>query len=144
MTEVENKVEIKRGDWISRTSYFEVIRQMPTQSFLIRNEAGREWVVDEGVLQGENISSANWYEKEEKVTMTFLADYITSKVFRDIFTVSFIKSNGEERVLVGYKLSTEHNLGRSFVQDVEKKSPRQVDHRTIQYLIHRGTKYILK
>jgi hypothetical protein len=143
MIDVENKIEIKKGDWISRTSYFEVIREMPNQSFLIKNEAGRNWVVDEAVLLGENITSANWYEKEEKVTMTFLAGYITNQVYRDVFTVSFIKSNGEERLLTGYKLSTEHNLGRSLVQDV-KSGPRQVDHRTIQYLIHRGTKYILK
>ena len=61
---------------------------------------------------------------------------------------------GEERVLVGYLISIETGFGRSMVIDLQadkSKSTvdwdsriRQVDHRTLKYLIHKNIKYTVK
>ena len=60
---------------------------------------------------------------------------------------------GEERTLIGYLVNTETGFGRSTVIDMEQSrgdNPewdarlRQVDHRTINWLIHKNTKYIIK
>lgn len=60
---------------------------------------------------------------------------------------------GEERILTGYLISTETGFGRSMVIDlgiVRSSDPkwdnriRQVDHRSLNWLIHKGVKYIVK
>lgn len=60
---------------------------------------------------------------------------------------------GEERTLTGYLLSTETGFGRSSVIDLEAERgsnpewdgrQRQVDHRTLNWLIHKNVKYIVK
>lgn len=61
---------------------------------------------------------------------------------------------GEERTLIGYLLSTEAKMGRSQVVDLELPvkdgaNPvlsriRQVDHRTLNWIIIRGVKYTQK
>lgn len=61
---------------------------------------------------------------------------------------------GEERILVGYLVKTETGFGRSMVIDLEadksKSTPdwdsrlRQVDHRTISWLIIKNKKYSVK
>lgn len=61
---------------------------------------------------------------------------------------------GVERVLVGYMVKVETGFGRSMVVDLEadrSKSTenwdsrlRQVDHRTLNWLIYRGVKYTVK
>lgn len=56
--------------------------------------------------------------------------------------------SGEERVLVGHLVSTEPKMGRSTVVDLEipqgKHRLRLVDHRTVEWLILRGVKYVVK
>ena len=60
---------------------------------------------------------------------------------------------GEERTLVGYLISTETGFGRSMVIDLEEDRGtkpdwdariRQVDHRTLNWLIHKNVKYVVK
>lgn len=59
---------------------------------------------------------------------------------------------GEERILTGYLINTETGFGRSTVIDlnIAKKEGdydnrlRQVDHRSINWLINNGVKYTLK
>ena len=54
---------------------------------------------------------------------------------------------GEERVLTGIRHSVDPVKGRSKVRDVAIDGPdheRQVDHRTVQWLVLRGVKYELK
>lgn len=61
---------------------------------------------------------------------------------------------GEIRTLIGYLISVETGFGRSLVIDLEadksKSTPewdsrlRQVDHRTLNWLIHQNIKYIVK
>lgn len=55
---------------------------------------------------------------------------------------------GESRTLTGYLLSVDRQTGRSMVVDLEiphdKNRIRQVDNRTLKWLIFKGVKYILK
>lgn len=60
---------------------------------------------------------------------------------------------GKERILTGYLISTETGFGRSLVIDLKADKGtnpnhdgriRQVDHRTLIYLIHKNVKYVVK
>lgn len=54
---------------------------------------------------------------------------------------------GETCKMVCHLVQVENNLGRSLVIDLNSKSPskfRQVDHRSIDYIIFENTKYVLK
>lgn len=60
---------------------------------------------------------------------------------------------GAERTLIGYVIATEPVLGRTIVIDMEIEKDkdatwdnrqRQVDHRTLNYLIVKNVKYVLK
>lgn len=59
----------------------------------------------------------------------------------------FKKLKGENRTLVGYLIKTETGFGRSMVIDLEVKEAhkvRQIDHRTLNWLIVRNVKYTVK
>jgi len=90
--------------------------------------------------------SADQYEKEEKVGKTRAAEVLVHSVNRP-FTVCFLKTDRTERILRGRLVKPEPLLGRSMVEDLEQKGVnrlRQVDHRTIKYLIVDGVKYVVK
>jgi hypothetical protein len=91
-------------------------------------------------------ASADQYQKEEKVGKTKAAELLVSSTNRP-FTVAFLKTDGNERLLRGRLVKPEPLLGRSMVEDMELKGVnrlRQVDHRTIKYLIVDGVKYTVK
>lgn len=60
----------------------------------------------------------------------------------------FKKIKGENRTLVGYMIKVENGFGRSNVIDLEiphdQHRIRQVDHRSLNWLIVNGIKYIVK
>lgn len=91
--------------------------------------------------------SADQFEEEEKVGKTRAAELLISSPNRPL-TVCFEKQDGTERVLKGRLVQPEPLLGRSMVEDLEVKDAknrlRQVDHRTIKYLIVDGVKYTVK
>lgn len=97
----------------------------------------------------ENSLSADQFTETEKVTKTEAAEILISLHNRP-FTVSFEKADGKERVLRGRLIKHEALLGRSMVEDLDESASnpkgrvRQVDHRTINYLIVEGVKYIVK
>ena len=94
----------------------------------------------------EKSFSADQFQEEEKVGKTRAAEILLHSVNRP-FTVCFLKTDGNERVLRGRLVKPEPLLGRSMVEDLDQKGVnrlRQVDHRTIKYLIVDGTKYIVK
>jgi len=57
-------------------------------------------------------------------------------------------NKGEERTLIGYLLEINNEMGRSSAIDLEiergQNRLRQIDHRTINYLIFKNTKYLVK
>ena len=62
---------------------------------------------------------------------------------------SFAKelASGKDHEMVCYLLKVENNLGRSLVIDLSSDSDnkfRQVDHRTIEHIIFKNTKYVNK
>lgn len=94
----------------------------------------------------DTLKTGSIHGKPQKVTMTRAAE-ILSTSFNTPFTVCFTKQNGNERILRGRLLSTESLLGRSNVEDLDIADAhrmRQVDHRTIRWIIVGGEKYEVK
>lgn len=90
--------------------------------------------------------SADQYSKEILVTKAEIAEELITAYNRP-FTVAFVKANGDRRVLRGRLVKPEPLMGRSYVEDLDKPIGdrlRQVDHRTIEYLILEGVKYTVK
>lgn len=90
--------------------------------------------------------SADQVLEEQKVTKTQAAEILTHSSNKP-FTVSFLKQDGSERVLKGRLIKSEPLLGRSMVEDLEEigvNRLRQVDHRTINWLIVDCVKYVVK
>ena len=86
------------------------------------------------------VDSASLVENTERVNRTRLAE-ILEQAKDAVFTVRFTKQNGEERTMIGHLIDIEPKMGRSYVFDLEKKGTRLVDHRTLDWLIIKGTKY---
>ena len=103
----------------------------------------------EGQSLIESAYSADRFNEIERVTKTEAAEILTTAFSRP-FTVCFNKDNGEERTLRGRLIHPEPLLGRSMVEDLDvsihdnKCRLRQVDHRTIKWLIVNSTKYEVK
>ena len=94
----------------------------------------------------EKSFSADAYDKEEKVTMTAMAEKLVN-AWNVPFTVEFKKTDNTIRKLRGKLLEPEPLMGRSRVLDfdIETGTPlRLVDHREIQSLILGNIKYVLK
>lgn len=103
----------------------------------------------------ENALSADQYEEEVRVTMTRAAEVLVASHNRPL-TVCFVKQGskrtgegaGEERVLRGRLIEPNGLLGRSLCEDLDlpegQSRLREVDHRTIKYLIVDGVKYVVK
>jgi len=84
----------------------------------------------------------------QKVSKTKAAELLINAKKEDVFTVRFKKADGRKRTLVGTLHNTENHMGRSNVIDHQVygggSQIRQVDHRTIEWLILRGTRYQVK
>ena len=50
---------------------------------------------------------------------------------------------GQEKTLKAFLSKSEHNLGRSLVRDLPTQGFRQVDHRTIKWLIIDNVKHMV-
>jgi len=101
-------------------------------------------------LEGEELigtcMSADTYLNEVNASLTEVVEKLM-KAETKPFSVGFVKKNGVERVLRGRMITPDGALGRSTVIDfdVVGGSPlRQVDHRTIKWLVMGNTKYIVK
>ena len=93
----------------------------------------------------ESALSADFFAEEIKVSKTAAAEILVNSTNRP-FTVNFNKADNSERTLRGKLICPEPLLGRSMVEDLDETGHnlRQVDHRTINWLIVNGTKYIVK
>lgn len=89
--------------------------------------------------------SADTYSNTEKVTQTQIAERLVQSFNRPL-TVQFTKKDGSNRLLRGRLLSSEHLLGRSYLQDLDTddNGTRLVDHRTISRLVVEGVEYVVK
>ena len=96
----------------------------------------------------ETATSSDQFKEEEKVGKTRAAEILVHSVNRP-FTVSFIKQDGQEKTMRCRLIKPEPLLGRSMVENLdlaisEKGRLRQVDHRTINWIIVDGVKYTVK
>ena len=146
-----NKVEpqkVKKGDLMAFTYYVKIKESTQGGETLLVED------VDNGLneirVQGKELVvgsySADQYTEEEKVTKTRAAEILIHSVNRP-FTVSFLKADETERILRGRLVAPEPLLGRSMVEDLDttdKHRLRQVDHRTINWIIVEGVKYVVK
>lgn len=91
----------------------------------------------------ERSLSADQYHEVVKATKTQMAEILVESHNRPI-TVYFTKSDGTDRKMRCRLIKQEPLMGRSMVEELDttdKNRLRQVDHRTIQYLIVDGVKY---
>lgn len=136
--------KVKKGHLMAFVYYGKVETATPGR-LSIRNVDDNMSFRVEGNDLIERSFSADQYEEEIKVSKTRAAEILVSSYNRP-FTVSFEKQDGDERVLRGRLVTPEPLLGRSMVEDLDIKSGhrlRQVDHRTIKYLIVDGVKYVV-
>lgn len=143
-----NPDTIKPGDLMAIVHYVKV-KDTNLPSFEINCEdidLDGHFMKIQGKQILENAFSADQYVEEIKVSKTQAADFLVHSINRP-FTVNFTKSDGTDRTLRGRLVCPEPLLGRSMVEDLDETSGhnlRQVDHRTIRYIIIEGTKYIVK
>jgi len=95
-----------------------------------------------------NISSADTFNRIENSNKTELARKILD-AGNAVFTVEFVKQNGEPRTMRGRLVSDDSLMGRALVEDLDLPNTavsniRQVDLRTLKSLIIRGVKYTVK
>ncbi len=95
----------------------------------------------------ENSFSADQYAEEKKVSKTEAAEILIGSHNRPL-SVCFIKEKDkEERVLRGRLVKHEALLGRSMVEDLDIATGnriRQVDHRTLVWLVVDNIRYVVK
>lgn len=95
-----------------------------------------------------NFKSADIFSRIENSNKTELAKKILN-AGTDVFTVEFVKQNGENRTIRGRLVSDDSLMGRALVEDLDiplstVSNIRQVDLRTLKSLIIRGVKYVVK
>ncbi len=137
--------QIKKNEVLSSTMYL-TVTEKTTDGVKVKDSNGRTFEVRGQKLIEETMVSASQYQTELAVTKTMLAEKLIN-ANSDVFTVNFDKQDGTNRTMVARLTDTENHMGRSNVIDLEtddKNNRRQVDHRTLHYLILRGVKYYVK
>jgi hypothetical protein len=147
-----NKIEssdIKAGEIISLVYYVKVKSVISDSEVHVEDLDGLGCEI---MLRGkeliETATSSDQFKEEEKVGKTRAAEILVHSVNRP-FTVSFIKQDGQEKTMRCRLIKPEPLLGRSMVENLdlaisEKGRLRQVDHRTINWIIVDGVKYTVK
>ncbi len=139
--------DIKVGDLMAVIYYVKVeaVRFQGQEIVVKELDHAKSEIVIRGAELIENSLSADQFQETKKVSKTTAAELLIGSV-NCPFTVCFEKSDGTERTLRGRLVKPEPLLGRSMVEDLdeEKDRLRQVDHRTIKFLIVGGIKYVVK
>ena len=140
--------KIKEGDLMAFTYYAKIKTVVNDSQVVIADvDDNDNEITVTGKELLENSFSADQYEREEKhASKTRVAETLVHSPNRPL-SVCFLKSDGTERTLRGRLVKPEPLLGRSMVEDLDVKGDnrlRQVDHRTIKWLIVDGVKYTVK
>jgi len=136
--------QINSGEYLSTTMYVKVLNKT-TNGIKVKDSFGREFEIRGTDLIEQTFKSASQFTTTKKVTRTELAQ-VLADLGDQVFTVNFDKQTSVNRTLIGYKTSTENLMGRFNVVDLEKTgyNLRQVDARTLHYLIVNNIKYTVK
>lgn len=140
--------KVKVGDLMAFTYYVKIKKTEQSGEQLLVEDLDNG--LSEIQVRGKDLivgsRSADQFAEEEKVSKTKAAEILINSTNRPL-TVSFMKADGTERILRGRLIAPEPLLGRSMVEDLEtfdKNRLRQVDHRTINFLVVDGVKYVVK
>lgn len=138
---------MKAGDVVSNVEFLKVVAARQDSIDVENLHTGLVSRINGDKLI-EELKSADDYKTTKKVTKTALAEQLMAS-YNVALTVCFDKSNGTERVLRGRLMSHEPLMGRSYCEDFDiagtpKDRLRQVDHRTLKWLVVNGTKYEVK
>ena len=137
----------KVGELLAVTFWTKVDRIDGTEKLLVEDlERGNKFHIQGKDLISSTLS-ADEFSKTEKITKTAAAQKLVT-LFGVPFTVNFDEQSGSNRTLRGKLIEPEPLLGRSYVEDLDiplnEHRLRQVDHRSIRYLICQGVKYVVK
>jgi hypothetical protein len=156
--------DIKVGDLMAVTLYVKVTGKgknaVGLDAVQVANaDAGPATLELAGAELIEAASSANQFQEEVLVSKTKAAEILAdlqARHDRRPFQVAFVKKDGSDRVLNGRMIpSIESPLGYSSVEDLDlpvidaatgksNHRVRQVDHRTIKYVVINGVKNTVK
>lgn len=138
--------EVKKNDLMAFV-YYTTVRKVQGENVDVHNVDDDVNFSVQGAKLIERGFSADQFAEEVKVSKTRAAEILISSHNRP-FTVCFEKQDGDDRTLRGRLVHPEPLLGRSMVEDLDLSASehrlRQVDHRTIKYLIVEGVKYVVK
>lgn len=163
--------KLAEGNWFSGTNYYEAVEERGAY-VLCKRADGVEVEISKDILANE-MHSANAYDSEVLLWTTQLAEML-AQANNKCFTVCFAKMldegviseklasagakpdeaglvslakdllAGQESIITGRLARKQPRFGRSLVMDLTRNDFRQVDHRTIKWLIINNTKYIVK
>jgi len=135
----------KNGDFIQLVYNCKITKKINSESAdVIDIDRGTKFTIT-GLLQSTR--NADQFSKTSSVSRTELIEIlITSN--GSILSCKFVKQNGEDRVLRGYFVSLDKGFGRSNCIDLEVNKDehrlRQVDHRTLEWVILDDVRYMVK
>lgn len=165
-----NRDQLSVGDHFSSISYLKV-QKIEGNTITVENSLGGSWIISKDLLV-RDAWSAEIYAQEVKTTMTELARILT-ECQDTVFTVSFkrkvtaedlmetfatmdeshiskvkdlekLVTLGQDCQITGRLAGEETVFGRSLVVDLNSDSGfKQVDHRTINWIIYKNVKYSL-
>lgn len=140
--------EVKKGDLMALIYYVRVREvEQNGEKLKVFDLDGETEITVTGKELIERSLSANQFSEEIKVGKTAAAEILVGSPNKPI-SVCFDKQDGTERTLNGRLVRPEPLLGRSMMEDLDafdkKNNLRQVDHRTIKWLVVDGVKYVVK
>lgn len=93
------------------------------------------------------LNSADTFINIQEISRTEMANKLLD-AGDSVFTVVFVKQDGESRTLRGRLITSDQFMGRAMVEDLDLSSSlsniRQVDLRTLKSLIIGNVKYVVK
>lgn len=144
--------KVKKDHILAMIDFVKVNSASPNSMTVTNVDTGLQFEVN-GHQLIQACLSADVFETEEKVTMTRLAEEVISS-YNIPITVCFDKQPDkktgkvEERIMRCRLIRPEPLLGRSLVIDLDlpanEHRERQLDHRTLKWLIKNGTKFVKK
>lgn len=136
--------KLKKGSIISTTLYMTVNSvNVKNGEIIVTDQHGRQLVTKGKEFIEKAFTSADQFTSTMKVSRTELIEYMLSAK-DDVFTASFVKQDGTNRTMIAHLIGEETKMGRSLVMDLEEGGPKQIDHRTLNWVILNGVKYTVK
>jgi hypothetical protein len=144
-----NIKSLRRGERVSLTQYLEVVSTNPNTETIEALMQDGTPITIRGKELVETMASNSQYEETRKVGKHDLAS-VLQRAGDKVFTVCYLKADKSERILTGYFVSAEPNLGRTQVIDLEvdpkdkTKGFRLIDNREVKWIVLNNVKYTSK